>query len=237
MQEVNIINQQEVLGKVFTVYGDFQNPLFLAKDVAEMIEHSDVHKMVQIVDEDEKVRNTVPTLGGNQESWFLTENGLYEILMISRKPIAKQFKKEVKRILHELRTGNAVIVPKTFSEALYLAAKQQEQLEQQQKLLLEQQPKVETYDRIADSSGLKSIQEVAGLLGYGWKKYFGILRGLGILYKTNDTNLPKKELIDKGYFVVKEEPYRRDNKDFLYTRIFVTAKGLLWLEKQTPKAA
>lgn len=109
--------------------------------------------------------------------------------------------------------------------------------EEQKQKLIEQQPKVETYDRIADSSGLKSLQEVAGLLGYGTKKYFALLRGLEILYKTNDTNLPKKTYIDAGYFVVKEEPYKRENKDFLYTRVFVTAKGLLWLEKQTPKVA
>ena len=38
--------------------------------------------------EDEKVRNNIPTLGGNQEAWFLTENGVYEVLMLSRKSVA-----------------------------------------------------------------------------------------------------------------------------------------------------
>lgn len=51
--------------------------------------------MLSNVDEDEKVQNIVPTLGGNQKAWFLTENGLYEVLMQSRKPIAKDFKKKV----------------------------------------------------------------------------------------------------------------------------------------------
>ena len=40
---------------------------------------------------------------------FLTENGLYEVLMMSRKPIAKKFKKEVKRILHDLRLNGTVV--------------------------------------------------------------------------------------------------------------------------------
>ncbi|MED3482844.1 BRO family protein [Bacillus toyonensis] len=48
-----------------------------------------------MVDEEEKVLNNVYTLGGNQQAWFLTENGIYEVLMLSRKPIAKQWKKEV----------------------------------------------------------------------------------------------------------------------------------------------
>lgn len=59
--------------------------------------------MLQNIDEDEKVVNNVYTLGGIQESWFLTEDGLYEVLMQSRKPIAKSFKKEVKKILKEIR--------------------------------------------------------------------------------------------------------------------------------------
>ena len=64
--------------------------MFLAKDVAELIGHSQVVRMIQNVYEEEKVVNIVHTLGGLQEAWFLTEDGLYEVLMQSRKPIAKQ---------------------------------------------------------------------------------------------------------------------------------------------------
>nr|WP_296047659.1 BRO family protein [uncultured Blautia sp.] len=46
----------------------------------------------------------------NQEYWFLTEDGLYEVLMQSRKPKAKEFKKEVKKILKSIRkTGGYVV--------------------------------------------------------------------------------------------------------------------------------
>ena len=86
--------------------------MYVLRDVAEWIEHSDVHKMLQSVDDDEKGRNIVPTPGGEQECWFLTENGLYEVLMLSRKPIAKKFKKEVKRILHDLRVNGTVVSAK-----------------------------------------------------------------------------------------------------------------------------
>lgn len=101
---IDLIKQQEVLGQTLKFYGDWTTPLFLAKEVAEWIEHSDVSKMVRSVDEDEKVQNIVPTLGGEQKAWFLTEDGLYEVLMQSRKPIAKEFKKQVKAILKEVRT-------------------------------------------------------------------------------------------------------------------------------------
>lgn len=89
-------------------------------------------------------------------------------------------------------------------------------------------------NRIADSSGLKSIKEVADILGYGEKTYFAMLRGMGILFKDNGINLPKREYINSKYFEVKEEPYKKDGRTYLYSRIYVTAKGLLWLEKKTP---
>ena len=108
MSEISVISKSTFLGKEIDVYGTPEEPLFKAKDVAEWIEHSDAHKLVEMVDDDEKVRNIVPTLGGNQEMWFLTENGLYEVLMLSRKPIAKQFKKGVKEILKSISVYNKI---------------------------------------------------------------------------------------------------------------------------------
>ena len=119
MNNIQILNSQEILGKKFTVYGDIENPLFLAKDVAEMIEHSNPRMMLKSVDEDEKqcVNNPYASQG-QQEQWFLTEYGLYEILMQSRKPIAKQFKKEVKAMLKQLRTTGVVITESATQEAI-----------------------------------------------------------------------------------------------------------------------
>lgn len=108
-QALQVLNKSELLGRQFTIYGTAENPLFLAKEVAEVIQHSNPRSMVNMVDDDEKVVNNVYTLGGNQESWLLTEDGLYEVLMQSRKPIAKQFKKGVKAILKEIRTKGGYV--------------------------------------------------------------------------------------------------------------------------------
>lgn len=115
---LQVINEQEVLGKQFRIYGTVQEPLFLASDVKNWIEHTHITKMLASVDEDEKMLCTISTgqvgHGGireNVEMWFLTEYGLYEVLMQSRKPIAKQFKKEVKMILKQIRlTGGYIPV-------------------------------------------------------------------------------------------------------------------------------
>lgn len=106
---VEVIEQREVLGKEFKMYGTIESPLFLAKDVATWLEIANVSQMVRNIDEDEKVICNVYTLGGNQESLFLTEYGLYEVLMLSRKPLAKEFKKKVKEILKALRLNQIQI--------------------------------------------------------------------------------------------------------------------------------
>lgn len=104
MNEVKVLeNEVTLMGKTFNVYGTVEEPLFRAEDVADWIEHSNVSAMIQSVDEDEKVKrvcdinNTYVTsrARNTQEMWFLTENGVYEVLMLSRKPVAKETQKEV----------------------------------------------------------------------------------------------------------------------------------------------
>jgi len=69
--------------------------LFLAKDVAEWIEHSNLTMMLKSVDEDEKLVETMFSVGQRRDVTFVTEDGIYELLMLSRKPIVKQWEKEV----------------------------------------------------------------------------------------------------------------------------------------------
>lgn len=109
---IDALKTTELLGQQFTIYGSVNEPLFKANDVAKMIQHTNVSAMMCTVDDDEKGINTIYTPGGNQEVWMLTEGGLYEVLMQSRKPIAKQFKKGVKAILHEIRTKGGYIATK-----------------------------------------------------------------------------------------------------------------------------
>lgn len=103
-ESIEVLKQAELCGRQFQVYGTLEEPLFKAKDVALFIGHTDVSMMIKNIDDDEKGTKIICTPGGNQQVWMLTENGLYEALMQSRKPIAKEFKKAVKAILKEIRT-------------------------------------------------------------------------------------------------------------------------------------
>ncbi|MGR5900361.1 BRO-N domain-containing protein [Bacillus cereus] len=84
--------------------------MFLAKDVAEWIGHTNTTNMLNNVDEDEKTTFTINTSGSYKSKVVaLTEDGIYEVLMQSRKPIAKQWKKEVKKILKNIRLNGGHI--------------------------------------------------------------------------------------------------------------------------------
>lgn len=115
--ETSIIKQAEMFGKQLTVYGTPEEPLFLAKEVAEWLEHPNPSELVKLVDEEERLTSTLLRSGQGRQMWFLTEDGLYEILMLSRKPIAKQFKKGVKKILKEIRkTGGYIAANAEMSD-------------------------------------------------------------------------------------------------------------------------
>ena len=123
--ELTVIDERDVLGKRFRVYGDFENLLFLAKDVAEWIDYNkksngsyDVNSMLRMVDEDEKLIRKIFVSGQNRNMWFLTEDGFYEVCMQSTKPNAKIFKKEVKKILKTIRkTGKYEEKKKPLTQA------------------------------------------------------------------------------------------------------------------------
>lgn len=90
---IQVLKQSELCGQQFTVYGSSDEPLFKAQELAKVLELTNVSDMISRVDIDEVAKLNLGSQNG--ETWFLTEDGLYEILMQSRKPIAKQFRKWV----------------------------------------------------------------------------------------------------------------------------------------------
>ncbi|PDZ72481.1 BRO-N domain-containing protein [Bacillus pseudomycoides] len=151
------IQLKDVLGQAFKVYGTVEEPLFLAKDVAEWIEHSDARRMIDSIDEDEKLNGTLFHSGQNRHMWFLTEDGIYEVLMQSRKPIAKAFKKEVKKILKEIRqNGGYIHTNENDSDELIMARA----LLVAQQVIEEQSPMVEKYKKYLESATHRYIQSI-----------------------------------------------------------------------------
>ncbi|HFU4060114.1 TPA: phage antirepressor [Streptococcus suis] len=218
--ELQIINQQEVLGKNFTIYGTLEEPLFLAKDVADWIEHSNPTEMLKGIDEDEKLTSTILRAGQTREVNLLTENGLYEVLMQSRKPIAKQFKKQVKQILKSIRKHGAYVTnqkaveittnPSALAEFLQGITNQVKQLELQNLNLVEKNEVLEVeliearkqaryLDVIIESKGAVRVTQIAADYGMSANRFNKLLHELGVQHKVNGQWILYKKYMGKGY--------------------------------------
>lgn len=244
MAKVEILKQETLLGKQFNIYGDFENPLFLAKDVAEWIEHSDVSTMVRTVDEDEKLIQTIFVSGQNREVILLTENGVYEVLMQSRKPIAKQFKKGVKEILKSIRKHGLYATPNTVEKMLSdpdTAIKLLETIKEERSMRLEAEtknrenaPKVLFADAIVASDNSVLIGKLANVLkqngiDIGQNRLFKWLREHGYLCKYGERyNQPTQKSMELELFEVSYNTVVRADKSIQTITTKVTGKGQIY---------
>ena len=243
-EPIQVLSETELLGHKFTVYGTAENPLFLAKEVAECIDYAktsqgyyDVSRMVGTVDEEEKDLRTIFVDGRNYEMWFLTEDGLYEVLMQSRKPIAKEFKKGVKEILKTIRKTGGYLATKQddtpeeiMARALTIAqttlAKREERLKQleaqaeQQQVTIEIQteeikktaPKVSYYDNHLQSVNALTTTQIAKEIGMSAEKLNNKLKELGIQFRQS------------GQWLLKS-PYDKWGMHETRTNIFTSERG------------
>ncbi|HEY9701061.1 MAG TPA: Bro-N domain-containing protein [Allocoleopsis sp.] len=118
---------------------------FVAKDVCEILEHSNSRAALERLDDDEKGVSSIYTLGGNQDMAIVSESGLYSLVLTSRKPQAKAFRKWITaEVIPSIRkTGKYQIdrtpqLPSNYKEALLaLIAKEEERekLEKEAELL------------------------------------------------------------------------------------------------------
>lgn len=246
--ELQKIDEREVLGKVFRIYGDKENPLFLAKDVATWIENTNTSQMVKNVDKEEKVKKIAPIYNvyngqyENQECLFLTEDGLYEVLMQSRKSIAREFKKEVKKILKQIRlTGGAVNDEEEFIKNYFPSfseeVKQAMVLDlkhQNEKIKKELAEKERFINQISASTGTVLMRDVALLaskqgLKIGAKTLWAKCREWKLVDRNNK---PYQQFLNQGLFEVVEYVINTSSGTKLSFTTKVTGKGQVYIIKK-----
>ena len=206
MDEVKIIHKEIILGKEIDVWGTFEEPYFRASDVASWLGFKNISTSLKCLDPEELTKFNLGSRQG--EVWFLTEDGLYDFLMQSRKPAAKEFKKGVKAILKEIRkTGAYVAIKEDDTEediiargliAAKAALERKEarvreleaQTEQQTVVITHQQeqiqkdaPKVEYYDQTLAAINCVTPTQIGNDLGISAKTLNQKLSEIGVIYK------------------------------------------------------
>jgi len=212
-------------------------PWFIAKDICNVLNFSEPSAMTRTLDDDEKGLYNTQTPGGFQSLQTVNESGLYSLILRSRRPEAKKFKKWVtSEVLPSIRQSgeysisNPPLLP-DFNDPVAAArawadAKEAELKAKQN--LIEAKPKVEFYDQVGDCEGLHTVAEAAKMLGTGRNKLFSWMRMHKIL---RDNNEPYQRYVNAGHFEVKENPYN----DHIKAQTFVTPTGLQWLQKRREK--
>lgn len=234
MNEIEIFKNSK-FGELRTC-GTPDKPYFCLVDICRALEIKNVSDCKSRLNQHGVViTDTIDTLGRKQPTTFVNEGNLYKCIFQSRKEEAVEFQDWVTEVVLPSIRKNGFYsfgVPKSFAEALRLAADQQEKIEQQQKLIAEQKPKVDFFDTVAESKTAVSMNDAAKSLNFinvGRNKLFDILRSHKILM--ND-NMPYQKYVDAGYFRVIEQKWTgKDGMPQISYKTLVYQKGIDYIRK------
>ena len=237
MNELQVFNN-EMFGNVRIILQG-NEPWFVAKDVCDCLDLSNSRKALSRLEDDEKGVTLSDTLGGKQEMATVNEYGLYSLVLSSRKPEAKEFKRwithEVLPSLRKYGTYN-MNIPKTLPDALKAYANEIEEHNKTKALLEEQKPKVLFADAVNASHTSILVGDLAKLLrqnglDIGQNRLFEKLRQEGYLIKQKGEsyNMPTQRSMDMKLFEVKESTFTNpDGSTHITKTSKVTGKGQIY---------
>lgn len=219
------------------------------KNVMELIErHQSRFEVFGSLAFETEVRPGQQISGGGLPSRFvsLNEDQCYLLLTFSRNTErVADLKVKLIELFREARKPAQHQLPASYLEALkaLVASEEAKQLAEEQSRVLqitvaEQQPLVDAYTEVMDSSGLLTVQQVAALLCWGEVNLFRMMRTEGILMDgkkagRDQHNQPYRRWIESGHFEVKTTAYQdQGGTEHLNNRTFVTGKGLDMLRRK-----
>lgn len=183
-------------------------PYFVGKDVANVLGYSNTAKAIRdhVDIDDRRSERIVHPSGGAQDSVVINESGLYSLILKSKLPSAKKFKRWVtSEVLPQIRkhgmyaTDDLINNPDLLIE---IATKLKE--ERQGRLIAEQQvkelqPKADYYDTILANPRLLPISVIAKNYGMSATKMNQTLNKFGVQYKQGDVWLLYAKYQNEGY--------------------------------------
>lgn len=239
MEDIQVFNNPE-FGEIRTA-GTADNPMFCLADVCKALDLIP-SKVAQRLDKGVLSKYPLETAGGEQLVNFVNEDGLYDVILDSRKPEAKKFRKWVtSEVLPSIRKHGAYMTEQTLNKALtspdfliQLATQLKVEQERRAKLetkVAEQAPKVTFADAILGSKNSCLVGELAKMLTknnivIGQNRLFKWLRENHFLGTVGERyNIPNQEYVERGLFELKKTVH--DENGVMVSKVTpkVTAKG------------
>ncbi|MGG0209570.1 BRO family protein [Bacillus mycoides] len=242
MNQLQVFNNKE-FGQVRTVKQG-EDVWFVAQDVCDVLGINKQRDAYSRLDEDERGSVLVDTLGGQQNVNAINESGLYSLILRSRKPQAKAFKKWVtSEVLPSIRKHGAYMTDQVLEQAvtnpdfaiglLTKLKEEKEKLAAAQQQIVQQQPLVTFAEACMQSDQTLKVGEVAKLamkqgIKIGQKRLFDKLREWGLMFK-NSTE-PTQKACERELFEVNQGVKQKPNGEaFTWTTTYVTPKGQAYI--------
>ena len=213
MNELMIFDNPE-FGEIRTVEVNGE-PWLVGKDVAQALGYSNTKDAVsRHVDTEDKRGARFPTPSGQQEMTIINESGLYSLVLGSKLPSAKKFKRWVtSEVLPSIRKNGMYLLPKDYPSALRALADSEEQRmalectnatlaaenERQAQVIAEFEPIRQYVDTILESPDALATSQIAADYGMSAQELNKILRDEGVQHKVNGQWLLYKKHMNKGY--------------------------------------
>lgn len=227
------IFENEQFGEI-RVAGTSDEPLFCLLDVCKVLDLGNTSQVKSRLTDDVITNEVISdSIGRQQEMMFVNEDGLYDVILDSRKPQAKLFRKWVtKEVLPSIRkTGSYSIeqqLPKTYLEALRALVAAEEEKErlalenaEKQRKIEEQTPKVQYFDNLVERNLLTNFRDTAKEIGLKQNQLINLLLENGYLYRDQRNKLKPYAEHVPDYFEIKDY----ENNGHTGTQTLVTPKG------------
>lgn len=228
--------------RALTIEGE---PYFVGKDVAEVLGYSNSRKAIaDHVDSEDKGVTKCYTLGGTQQTTIINESGLYSLILASKLPTAKKFKRWVTHeVLPAIRKHGAYMTDQkaasivtdkgSLADLLQQAA---EQLKRKDIQIEQMKPKALFADAVSTSDTPILVGELAKILhqngvSMGQNRMFRWLRDNGYLISKKGTsyNMPTQRAMELGLFKIKENAITHSDGHVTITKTpKVTGKGQVY---------
>lgn len=244
--EIQIFNFENNEIRALNVGGQ---PYFVGKDVADILGYADQNKALAMhVDDEDKLNDKTASSLGQRGGWLINESGLYSLILSSKMPNAKKFKRWVtSEVLPTIRKHGAYMTEQKIEEALLnpdtlITLAKQLKAEKEQRLLAQKQveemtPKAVFHDAVANAENTMLVRDVAHFLrqnglDIGGTRFFVWLRLNGFLTKNNQ---PTQLSLERGYFKVKETVVHTNHGFQTKTTPKITGRGQTFFLKKMLK--
>ena len=206
MKEMQIFSNEE-FGKIRTVTINGE-PWMVGKDVAQALGYSDTNKAIAMhVDDEDKLNDKTASSLGQRGGWFINESGLYCLVLSSKLPGAKRFRRWVtSEVLPSIRRTGGYSIPKDYPSALRALADSEEKRmalvaenEAQRQVIADFQPIKQYVDNILSSPGTMATSQIAADYDISAKKLNKILHEEGIQRNVNGQWILYQRHMGKGY--------------------------------------